>query len=109
MSGAGFYLFLQGNKFGAVKTDTTERVLIVDEEETTDWINPAHYRRGPTVNGKPVECIEIVRDIPDFRLANAMKYIWRVAFGGKLNNKEDILKAVWYLSDYVDFPPEERR
>lgn len=80
-----------------------------DDAAQVDWINPAHYRRGPTVDGKAVECIQIVRGISDFRLANAMKYIWRVAFGGKLDNKEDISKAVWYLSDYINFPPEERR
>jgi hypothetical protein len=63
-----------------------------------DMVNhPPHYTRGPAI-----ECIEVVRHITDFRLANAMKYIWRVAFGGKDNDNEDIDKAIWYLQDYLD-------
>ncbi len=50
----------------------------------------------------PIECIDIIRHIKDMRLANAMKYIWRVAFGGKKNNREDIEKAMWYLQDWLD-------
>lgn len=49
-----------------------------------------------------VECIDIIRNVKDMRLANAMKYIWRVAFGGKKNNREDIEKAIWYLQDWLD-------
>jgi hypothetical protein len=76
--------------------------------------HPPHYTRGPRIdfsgvaNCDPgtvvwdVECIEVVRHIHDFRLANAMKYIWRVAFGGKDNDSEDIDKAIWYLQDYLD-------
>lgn len=52
-----------------------------------------------------LECIEVVRHIKDPRLFTAMKYIWRVAFGGKgdgSKNHEDIAKAIWYLRDYLD-------
>lgn len=49
-------------------------------------------------------CIEVIRWIKDPRLFTAMKYIWRVAFGGKngVDPKEDIKKAIWYLNDYLE-------
>lgn len=77
--------------------------------DDVDMVNqPPHYTRGPMLHiGEDLhrlECIEVVRHINDFRLANAMKYIWRVAFGGKVNDPEDIQKARWYLSDWLDHP-----
>lgn len=76
-----------------------------------DWVNPPHYRRGPMIKvwdgtdfKRVLECIEVVRHVPDFRLANAIRYIWRVAFGGKWNDNEDIRKAIWYLQDYLENP-----
>lgn len=78
--------------------------------------HPAHYTRGPVLRIKHavltrtgtavhrVECIEIIRHVRDMRLANALKYIWRVAFGGKHDDREDIAKAVWYLNDWLDNP-----
>lgn len=66
----------------------------------TDMVNhPPHYTRGPGI-----ECIQVVRHIRDMRLANAVKYTWRVAFGGKNDNAEDIKKAIWYLNDYLENP-----
>jgi hypothetical protein len=79
----------------------------------SDPVNPAHYKRGPVFNfigpdGKPmkgeIEAIDVIRCIPDARLANAMKYIWRVGFGGKEDDAVDIEKAVWYLNDYLRNP-----
>lgn len=79
---------------------------------TEDRVNhPKHYTRGPRIEftgqvGEPdsitVECIQVIRHIKDMRLANAMKYTWRVAFGGKDNDREDIEKAIWYLRDWLD-------
>ena len=96
-----------------------------------DMVNhPAHYTRGPKVQigdnpattGRDamnwvkntvefgrrifieIECIDVIRDIADMRLASALKYIWRVAFGGKANDREDIEKAIWYLRDWLDNP-----
>ena len=76
--------------------------------------HPPHYR-GPSIlihgfdatGGKSdffkrIDCIEIIRHITDMRLANAIKYIWRVAFGGKDNDREDIEKAIWYLNDWLE-------
>lgn len=79
---------------------------------TADMVNhPPHYTRGPRIGtgvlGAPprvIECIEVIRHIKDMRLATAMKYIWRVAFGGKANDREDIEKAIWYLRDWLDNP-----
>ena len=82
--------------------------------ETIDMVNhPSHYisDRGPKVvldkvvskiHGGVywVECIDIIRHIKDPRLFTAMKYIWRVAFGGKGDDDEDIRKAIFYLNDW---------
>lgn len=72
--------------------------------------HPAHYTRGPEVTfsygtkliTRTIECIEVMRHIGDPRLATAFKYIWRVAFGGKADDREDIAKAMWYLQDWLD-------
>lgn len=82
----------------------------VDTQE--DWVNPVHYRRGPKIEvtvgltsiERTVECIEVCRGISDFRLANAVKYLWRVGFGGKMgeDEKQDVRKAIWYLNDFLE-------
>lgn len=83
-----------------------------------DMVNhPPHYTRGPWIKihtfdmtgaksilEKRIECIQVIRHIKDMRLATAVKYIWRVAFGGKANDREDIEKAVWYLNDWLENP-----
>lgn len=63
----------------------------------TDMVNhPPHY------NGHPagIEAIEVLRHSTDYDLGQAMKYIWRVMWGGKNNDEEDICKAIWYLQDW---------
>lgn len=52
--------------------------------------HPRHYTGHPS----GVECIEIVEHM-NFCLGNAVKYIWRAALKGGL---EDLRKAVWYLN-----------
>jgi len=103
-----------------------------------DSVNPPHYQRGPEIElgncdtygqwrdrsiptlqrgGKlyiVVSCIQVMRHIKDPRLATALRYMWRVAFGGKRDPKEvalqrdkdveDIKKAIWYLQDWIDNP-----
>ncbi|MCK0174778.1 DUF3310 domain-containing protein [Mycolicibacterium sp. F2034L] len=80
-----------------------------------DMVNhPPRYKRGPVIDvdladsggliHRMIECIEVIRCVQDIRLANAMKYIWRVAFGGKADDREDIEKAIWYLRDWLDNP-----
>lgn len=49
-----------------------------------------------------LKCIDVIRHMTDFRLATAVKYIWRVGFGGKGNDREDIEKAIWYLNDWLE-------
>jgi hypothetical protein len=82
--------------------------------------HPAHYsENGPRIKvfaqgayeptERVLECIEVIRWITDGRLFDAMKYIWRVAFGGKAyqdmtlkeSKRKDIEKAVWYLKDWL--------
>lgn len=75
----------------------------------SDMVNPQHYKRGPVIEGRPTEAIEVIRHVRDARLANAFRYLWRVAFGGKWNNREDIQKAIWYLQDWLDHPIEDQQ
>lgn len=53
--------------------------------------HPPHYNAHP----KGIECIDIIEDNPYILLGNAMKYLWRVSWGGKSNDLEDLKKAVW--------------
>lgn len=100
-----------------------------------DMVNhPPHYTRGPKILLKRgvgtsgdggswlrrtlhvneggrlylmVECIDVIRHIRDPRLFTAMKYIWRVGFGGKANDREDINKAIFYLNDWLENPVDD--
>jgi hypothetical protein len=54
--------------------------------------HPPHYTSHPS----GVECIQVTEHA-DFLLGNAIKYIWRVAWGNKGNPAEDLRKAIWYL------------
>lgn len=67
-------------------------------QQDYDPVNPPHYQTGP------VACIELVRAIDDYRLAQALRYIYRVAYGGKNGEdpKVDVRKAIWYLQDYIE-------
>ena len=93
-----------------------------------DAVTPPHYHRGPLLRidiGSAItkgvaivdhrlHCIEVMRCIQDPRLATALRYLWRVSFGGKSDPKhdvtqheqdvEDIAKAIWYLRDWIDHP-----
>lgn len=68
-----------------------------------DMINhPPHYRSPATCRhcGGSIQCIDITRHM-GFALGNAVKYIWRVAFGGKANDVEDLGKSVFYVNDEI--------
>lgn len=59
-----------------------------------DLVNhPPHYTGHP----KGIECIDVIEDAPTLCLGTAMKYIWRVSWGGKENDLQDLRKSVWYL------------
>lgn len=63
-------------------------------ETSVDMVNhPLHYNRHP----KGIECIDVVEENPYPNLANAMRYLWRVSWGGKWDSDEDLNKAVWYI------------
>ena len=64
------------------------------EEDEPDMVNhPPHYTSHP----KGFECIDVIEDNPFPNLASAMKYLWRVSWGGKFDDLEDLEKAVWYV------------
>lgn len=67
----------------------------------SDNVNhPAHY--APKFETKPVECIDITRNLP-FSLGNAFKYVWRAGDkGDRRKAVEDLEKAQWYLRDAAD-------
>ena len=62
--------------------------------EVPDRVNhPAHYNSHP----KNIEAIDVIEDNPFVNLGNAMKYLWRVSWGSKGHDDEDLAKAVWYI------------
>lgn len=64
------------------------------EDNEPDMVNhPPHYTAHP----KGIECIDVIEDNPFYNLAAAMKYLWRVSWGGKFDDLEDLEKAVWYV------------
>lgn len=66
----------------------------------SDPVNhPDHYKGNASCNncGHSIECIDITRTM-DFRLGNAVKYIWR---HGQKNGLEDLEKAAWYLNHLI--------
>lgn len=63
----------------------------------TDMVNhPPHYANTPHLVEK--ECIEYTRHMY-FSQGNAFKYVYRL--GSKINNREDLEKAIWYLEDAI--------
>ncbi len=58
-----------------------------------DTVNhPEHYTQGG------IECIDVLeqlaKDGHDFRILNAMKYLWRYRHKG---GDESLMKALWYI------------
>jgi len=64
-----------------------------------DPINPDYYKQNPS----GVECLAVARHLP-FCLGSAMKYIWRVGFGGKpgADPIQDLQKAIRYIQEEID-------
>jgi len=59
-----------------------------------DMVNsPPHYQGHP----KGIECIDVIEDFNSPNLANVVKYVWRVVFGGKWDDLEDLRKSKWYI------------
>lgn len=59
-----------------------------------DMVNhPPHYNGHP----KGIEAIDVIEDNPYPNLGNVLKYVWRVSWGSKGRDIEDLEKAEWYL------------
>ncbi len=70
---------------------------------TTDVVNhPSHYTQGG------IECIEVLEQLAadghDFRILNAIKYLWRYRHKG---GHESLQKAQWYIDRVLEFPNDE--
>lgn len=74
----------------AAKTPIPERTLGVKADMVD---RPPHYNQHPG----GIEAIDVLEEIPNYNLASAMKYLWRVAFGGKWDSDEDLSKALWFI------------
>jgi hypothetical protein len=69
-------------------------VEVAESTQSVDMVNhPPHYNQHP----KGIECIDVIEDNPFLNLGNAMRYLWRVSWGGKWDSKEDLKKAVWFI------------
>lgn len=101
-----------------VLTAVRNEVLTDRAEDEQDLVNrPPHYTRGPLLkirHGESgalvehrVECLEVRRHIRDPRLSDAFKYLWRVAFGGKENDRQDIRQGT-ILFDRLARQPRRR-
>lgn len=74
---------------------------MTESDEFVDMVNhPPHYNFGR------VETIDYIEDclgaegLIDYCMGNAMKYISRARYKGKL--MEDLKKAVWYLNKAIE-------
>lgn len=72
----------------------------------SEYVNhPSHYQ------GNGIECIDAMEaafgreEVASFCKLNAFKYIWRSL--KKEKQVEDIKKAIWYLSKYLDVIKDE--
>ena len=70
---------------------------------TPDLVNnPPHYTNGPPCPGcgRTIQMSDVARHLP-YALGSAIKYLWRVGFGGKagVDPVEDLGKAGWYVED----------
>jgi len=81
------------NRWAEVLTDNHK-----EAEMLNDMVNePPHYTKGE------IECIEVLEQLSDdghdFRILNAMKYLWRYRHKG---GKESLRKSIWYIERYLD-------
>lgn len=68
-------------------------------EKENDPVNhPIHYTGHPA----GIECIDVIEANTFYNLAAAMKYIWRVSWGSKDDDIQDLEKAAWYIRREID-------
>jgi hypothetical protein len=48
-----------------------------------------------------IEDIEVLRHATDYDLGQAMRYIWRVMWGSKGCDLEDVKTSAFYLADWI--------
>ena len=80
-------------------TESLESPLVPPSEPqpSADYVNhPPHYKGHPA----GIETIEVTRHA-NFNIGNAIKYLWRVMWGSKGNDIEDLKKARWYVDDEI--------
>jgi len=73
-------------------------------DDMDDTVNrPAHYAQQGQI-----ECIDVLEQLAedghDFRILNAMKYLWRYRHKG---GYESLQKAQWYIDRVLEFPNDE--
>lgn len=76
-----------------VAQPTTRYEVGVDTGDPDMVNHPPHYNGHP----KNIEAIDVIEDNPYLNLGNAMKYLWRVSWGSKGKDIEDLDKAIWYI------------
>lgn len=80
-------------------TEDTEYSRAAMANYDRDMVNhPPHYTQHP----KGIEAIDVIEENPYPNLANAIKYIWRVSWGSKGKDIEDLKKARWYLNREIE-------
>jgi len=91
-----------GKVFGP-NAETTKRVLEGKLNQKFDIINKSpHYNNHPS----GVECIEVAR-CHNFRIGNAIKYIWRNGLKDSEPSAKDIKKAIYYIKDQLEYTDTE--
>lgn len=81
-----------------------EQVKFVKHESNDNVNHPTHYTKGN------IECIEAMQsafgkeEVMTFCKLNAFKYLWRAE---NKNGEEDIEKAHWYLSKYIELSKKQ--
>ena len=77
-----------------LRTQDGGRSTIIEDDPVD---SPSHYKGGR------VEVIDFLEDyVPDFRLANVVKYIARAGVKDPNKFEQDIKKAQWYLNRYIE-------
>ena len=82
-------------------SDSVESTIVSDNVN-----HPAHYESGQ------YECTDVMLEtqgieaVKDFCICNAFKYLYRHR---KKNGVEDIRKAHWYISKFIELEDMEKR
>lgn len=78
---------------------TSDGAVLVLSGEDNLCTEPEMVNHPPHYNGHPkgIEAIDVIEDNPFMNLGNAMKYLWRVSWGSKGHDDEDLAKAIWYI------------